>query len=98
MPRVRKQSSEVAAKLLHQVEIARSGGKTLSVACMEVGVSEYSYYRWRSELLGLKADHTKRLLELEQENRRLKRLVATLSRDKQILEGFFRGTLQRKTE
>jgi transposase-like protein len=98
MPRVRKQSSEVAAKLLHQVEMVRSGGKSLSVACMEVGVSEYSYYRWRRELVGLKSDHTKRLIELEQENRKLKRLVATLSRDKQILEGFFHGGLQRKTE
>jgi transposase-like protein len=89
MPRTRKLSPERAAGLLLQIETAKSCGKTISAACTEAGMSEGSYYQWRRELFGLKVGHTKRLLELEQENRKLKKVVATLSRDKQILQGFF---------
>lgn len=51
---------------------------------------EQTYYRWRKEYGGFKADHAKRLKELEQENSKLKRLVAELSLDKQILQDTLR--------
>jgi putative transposase len=53
--------------------------------------TEQTYYRWRKEYGGLKVDQAKRLKELEQENGKLKRLVAELSPDKQILQDIARG-------
>jgi transposase-like protein len=61
------------------------------VACREAGITEQTYYRWRKEYGGLKVDQAKRLKELEQENLKLKRLVAELSLDKQILQDIARG-------
>jgi transposase-like protein len=61
------------------------------VACREAGITEQTYYRWRKEYGGLKVDQAKRLKELEQENGKLKRLVAELSLDKQILQDIARG-------
>ena len=57
----------------------------------EGGVSEQTFYRWRKEYGGMKTDQAKRLKELEQENSKLKRLVAELSLDKQILQDIARG-------
>ncbi len=54
-------------------------------------ITEQSYCRWRKEYGGLKVDQAKRLKELEQENGKLKRLVAELSLDKQILQDIARG-------
>jgi cell division protein FtsB len=54
-------------------------------------ITEQTYYRWRKEYGGLKVDQAKRLKELEQENLKLKRLVAELSLDKQILQDIARG-------
>jgi len=52
---------------------------------------EQTYFRWRKEYGGLQIDQAKRLKELEQENAKLKRLVANLSLDKLVLEDFARG-------
>lgn len=65
--------------------------KTTPAACKEAGFTEQTYYRWRKEYGGLKVDQAKRLKELEQENSKLKRLVAELSLDKQILQDIARG-------
>jgi len=51
----------------------------------EVGITEQIYYRWRREFGGLKLDQAKRLKELEKENSRLKRSVAELFLEKQVL-------------
>ena len=53
--------------------------------CKLIGVTEATYYRWRREYGGLRADQTKRLTELERENARLKRLLADAELDKAIL-------------
>ena len=50
------------------------------------GVSEQSIYRWQSKYGGLEVSEARRLKQLEEENRRLKRMVADLSLDKQMLE------------
>jgi putative transposase len=55
-------------------------------ACREAGITEQSYYRWRKEFGGLRLDQAKRLKEQEKENLKLKRLVAELSLEKQILK------------
>jgi hypothetical protein len=80
--------------LLRQVEmLVANGGPTLQ-AFRGAGVSEQTYYRWRKEYGGLKSDHAKQPKELEQENAKLKRLVAELSLDKQILKDVAEGNLQ----
>jgi transposase-like protein len=68
-----------------------ANGETAPAACKEAGIVEQTYYRWRKEYGGLKVDQAKRLKELEQENGKLKRLVAELSLDKQILQDIARG-------
>jgi transposase-like protein len=59
--------------------------------CRKIEVTEQTYYRWRKEYGGVRIDQAKRLKELERENGRLKKLVAELSLDKQILEEVSRG-------
>ena len=56
-----------------------------------IGVTEVTYYRWRQEFGGLKSDQVKRLKDLETENSRLRRAIADLTLDKQILTEAARG-------
>lgn len=77
--------------LLRQVEVVIANGQTTPQACREAGLSEQTYYRWRQEYGGLKLDQAKRLKALEQDNAKLKRLVAELSLEKQILKDVAEG-------
>ncbi len=76
---------------LREAEILLSQGATLAVVWKKIGVSDCTYYRWRKEYGGMRVDQAKRLKELEQENSRLKRLVADLSLDISILNEASRG-------
>ena len=91
MGKAKKYTPEQIVNMLRQIEVGIANGKTHSIACREVGITEQTYYRWRKEYGGLKVDQAKRLKELEQENGKLKRLVAELSLDKQILQDIARG-------
>jgi transposase-like protein len=82
---------EQIVNLLRQVEVAIANGKTTPQAAREAGITEQTYYRWRKEFGGLKLDQAKRLKELEKENSRLKRLVAELSLEKQVLRDVAQG-------
>ena len=82
---------EEIVNVLRQVEVAVANGKPTPQACKEAGIAEQTYYRWRKEYGGLKVDQARRLKELEQENNKLKRLVAELSLDKQVLQDLARG-------
>jgi putative transposase len=93
MARGKKHTPEQIVNVLRQVEVAIANGKTTPAACKEAGFTEQTYYRWRKEYGGLKVDQAKRLKELEQENSKLKRLVAELSLDKQILQDIARGNV-----
>jgi transposase-like protein len=66
-------------------------GATISAACKKICVSDYTYYRWRKQYGGMGVDQARRLKELEQENSRLKKLVADLSLDNSILKEVSRG-------
>jgi transposase-like protein len=70
---------------LREMEVLTSQGESVVSACRQLVISEQTYYRWRKEYGGLKMDQAKRLKELENENGRLKRLVADLSLDNAIL-------------
>jgi putative transposase len=76
---------------LREAEILLSQGATLTTILKKIGVSDVTYYRWRKEYGGMKVEQAKRLKELEQENSRLKKLVADLSLDNAILKEASRG-------
>jgi transposase-like protein len=65
----------------------------IPLAARKIGITEQTYYRWRKEYGGLRTDQAKRLKELEKENARLKKLVADLSLDNQILKEVTSGEL-----
>jgi len=82
---------EQIVNLLRQIEVEIANGKTAPQAAREVGITEQTYYRWRKEFGGLKLEQARRLKELEKENCRLKRLVAELSLEKQVLREVAQG-------
>ena len=82
---------EEAVAKLRQVDVLVSQGQSVAEAIRAIGVTEVTYYRWRREFGGLKADQVKRLKALEAENTRLRRAVAELTLDKQILAEAARG-------
>ena len=88
---MKKHKPEQIVALLRQVEVGLANGKTTPQACRELEITEQTYYRWRKEYGGLKLDQAKRLKELERENTKLKRLVAELSLEKQILKDVAEG-------
>src|SRR5581483_521440 len=84
---MRKYKPEQIVTLLRQIEVEIANGKTTPQACREAQITAQTFYRWRKEFGGLKLDQAKRMKELERENAKLKRLVAELSLEKQILKG-----------
>jgi len=88
---IKKYKPEQTVSLLRQIEVAVASGKATPQACGEAGITEQTYYRWRKEYGGLRLDRAKRLKELEKENLKLKRLVAELSLEKQILKDVAEG-------
>lgn len=87
MPKKRYTPEEIVAGC----GVLVSQGQNIADAIRQIGVSEVTYYRWRQEYGGLKADQVKRLKELEQENSRLRRAVSDLTLDKLILQEAARG-------
>ena len=82
---------EQVVNILRQIEVEIANGKTTLQACQDAQITVQTYYRWRKEFGGLKVDQAKRLKELEKENTRLRRAVADLTLDKQILQEVTRG-------
>ena len=82
---------EQIVNLLRQIEVEIANGKTTPQACRDAEITAQTYYRWRKEFGGLKLDQAKRMKELEKENSRLKRLVAELSLEKQVLRDVAQG-------
>jgi transposase-like protein len=83
--------AEQIVSKLRQIEVLLAQGKSAALACKDAGVSQQSYYRWRKEYGGLEIDQAKRMKDLERENMRLKRLVADLSVEKQVLKDIASG-------
>ena len=92
MPKKRFSAEQIVI-LLRQIEVLISQGKSAPIACRDAGISQQSYYRWRKEYGGLEVDQAKRMKELERENVRLKRLVADLTLEKQVLKDVASGNL-----
>jgi transposase-like protein len=80
----RHKPEEIVAKL-RQVDVLVSQGRSVAEAVRSIGVTQFTYYRWRKEFGGLKTDQVKRLKELETENERLRKAVSDLTLEKLIL-------------
>jgi len=78
MPRKRHTSEEIVAKL-RQVGVLTAQGRLVAEAIRSIGVTDVTFYRWRTEYGGLKGDQVKRLKELEAKNARLRRAVSGLT-------------------
>jgi putative transposase len=87
----KRYSPEQIITHLRQMEILISQGKTAGEACRQLGVTEQTFYRWRREYGGMEVEQVRRLKELEQENSRLKRVVADQALDIAILREAARG-------
>ena len=81
----RKHTPEEIINKLREAEVVIAAGSTVTEASRRIGVPEQTFYRWRSEYCGLRIDQARRLKHLETENGRLKRAVAELTLDNQIL-------------
>ena len=82
---------EQVLRKLREAEAQLATGQGLSEVCKKLGISDNTYYRWRQEYSGVQVSELKRLRELEKENLRLKKAVAELTLDKQILQEALRG-------
>jgi putative transposase len=76
---------------LRDAEKLQAQGSTIPQVCKKLGVSEQTFYRWRSKYGALKEDEAIRLKTLEQENARLKRIVAEQALDISMLKDLSKG-------
>jgi len=89
----KRHTPEQIIQKLRQAEVELGQGATVPQVCKKIGVTEQTYYRWRSEYGGLRLDQAKRLKALETENARLKKLVAEQALDNAILKEAASGNL-----
>lgn len=82
-------SEQQIALILKQAD----DGTSVEEVCRKAGVSQQTYYRWRKKYAGLMPSEVRRLKQLEEENSRLKRMVADLSLDKEMLQDVIRRKL-----
>lgn len=85
MKRTRHTPEQIVTKL-REAEAMLAAGRSPAQVLQHLGVSEATYHRWLRQYGGMKADEARRLKELEVENTRLKRAVADLTVDNQILK------------
>ena len=90
MARKRYAAEEIIGKL-REAEVVLAQGESVAQVAGRLGVAEPTYYRWRREDGGLRADQAKRLKELERENSRLKRVVADQALDNAMLRDVAAG-------
>lgn len=90
MARKRYTPEQIITKL-READVLASQGKNQSEIIRALEVAPDTYHRWRKEYGGMRVDQAKRLKDLEQENARLKKLVADLSLDKAMLEEVNKG-------
>jgi putative transposase len=81
-----KRSKFSEAQIAFILKQAEDGTSSVGEVCRKAGISEATYYNWRKKYAGLMPSEMKRLKQLEEENAKLKRLVADLSLDKAMLQ------------
>ena len=90
MERKQHTPEQIISKL-REAEVELGRGATVPLVCKKLGVTEATYYRWRQEYGWMRLDQARRFKQLEQENGRLKKLVADLSLDNAILKEAAQG-------
>jgi putative transposase len=90
MPGKRYSVEQIVARL-REAEKLQGQGQTIPQVCKRLGVSEQTFYRWRTKYGALKEDEAQRLKALELENARLKRIVAEQALDISMLKEVSRG-------
>ena len=88
---IKRHTPEPIIFKLREADVALAQGQWVRDVCRQLGVTEQTYYRWRKEYGGLKTSQARRLKLLENENGKLKQLVAELSLDKKILSEALKG-------
>ena len=92
MPKKGYKPEQIINKL-REAEILLCQGNTVAIVAKRIGVNEQTYYRWRKEYGGMRVEQARRLKELEQENSRLKKVVAEFALENAILKEAARGNL-----
>ncbi len=87
----KRHSPEQIIRKLREADLELGSGAAVADVCKKLGIVEQTYFRWRSQYGGMKADDMRRLKDLKKENGRLKKAVADLTLDKQILQEALRG-------
>jgi len=91
MGKILRRTPEQIIRKLRQAEVLSGQGRTVAQICRELSISDATYYKWRKDYGGMGMDQARRLRALESENTRLKRVVADLSLDNQILKDVASG-------
>ena len=91
MARGKKHTAEQIVSLLRQIEVAVANGKTTAQASKEALITEQTYYRWRKEFGGLQVEQAKKMKDLQKENTQLRRAIAELTLEKQVLKDIAEG-------
>ena len=87
----KKHGREEIIRKLREAEVMEGQGQTLAQVCQKLEISEQTLSHWRKLYRGMGDDHIRRLKDLQEENRRLKKAVADLTQDKQILKEAIEG-------
>jgi putative transposase len=87
----RRHTPEQIVKKLRDAEAMKNAGKELSVVLQTLEISEATYHRWQNQYGGMKASEAKRLKELEDQNRKLKEIVADQQLDIKMLKHLQEG-------
>ncbi len=87
----KRHTAEQIVMKLREAEAGLAAGVSMGQVCQKLGVSEQTFYRWKKKYGGMELDEAKRLKALEEENRRLKKLVADQALDIQILKEVAEG-------
>ncbi len=87
----KRHSPEQIVQKLREADTMLAAGKTIGQVVQSLEVSEATFNRWKNQYGGMKSEEAKRLKQLEEENRRLKKVVADLSLDKDILQEALKG-------
>jgi putative transposase len=90
MKRTRHSPEQIIRKL-RDADVMLAAGRTIGEVCQALGISEPTFQRWRQQYGGMKAEEARRLKDLEEENKRLKKLLAEAELDKAILKEALQG-------